>query len=280
MDCLTAKENLGLFVDGELAGTQRTALREHVAGCESCLIELSRLHWLIHRLRSLSEAPEIKAPPDLWPKIEQRLNTPSSKTAAGTRTIAFFRRPAAAAAAVALLIGAGLFMSLWPMAGPQTARAESIDYDVLLDRLSSGPESAFLRFLDHYQAQAITADAARSAAPQLGFSLPPRLPSGHQLERVYKLRFGTSPGIAARYVSGRQPLFVFFHPPTDREHTGKYQEQPCLVGDYHGRQVEIGPWRLVHVTDSATCRCILTTLVLESQLPPILKAVTPDSEAR
>lgn len=273
MDCLTARENLGAYVDGELAATQRAALQEHLAGCTSCLTQLSRLQRLIYRLRASSELPEIKPPSDLWSKIEHRLSSPTSKVFWRDRATTFFRRPAAAAAAVTLLIGAGLFMSQWRSASP--ALASSIDYGVLLDSLGSGPEAAFLQFLDHYAAEPISASAAQAAAPDLGFSLPPRLPSGYQLDGVYKLKFGSFPGIAARYRDGLQSLFVFFHPPTDHEHTSHYQEQPCPVGDYHGRQVEIGSWRLVHVIDSATCRCVLTTLDLHSQLPPVLKAVAP-----
>jgi hypothetical protein len=158
----------------------------------------------------------------------------------------------------------------------RTAIAADIDFAMLLDGLATDVDDAVLTFLRHHHAEPIAAEAARDAAPQLRFAVPPDLAGGFRLEEVYAFPLGREKGIAARYRRERLPLVVFFHRPATRDHLGVHSETPCYVEGRRGESVEVGPWRLVHFTDPTTCHCVLSTLDLKSELPKVMAAIAPD----
>ena len=290
MHCKTVREQLGTFVDGELADPQRRAVDAHVAGCAACRAELDALR----RLAAALAAPPVQKPPaGLWPAIVRRLDR--ARAPAGWPVYRLSgRRPMAAAAAVALAIGLSMLGPL--LFGPRTsstARAASLDFSVLLDGLSAGANEAFDRFLAQHDARPISAAATQTEASRLSFRVPAALPGGYRLEQAYRLRAGDKTAVAARYTRGDDVLMTFVHSHLPDERTGAHAYAPCSVGDRQCRQVEVGRWRLVRLEEETrcacgkadgvcrcgmeptTCHCILTTLDPATELPPIFAAIAP-----
>jgi len=274
MNCDTAREMLGPYLDVELPDAQRAELEQHLQSCPGCTTELEDQRTMWSELDRLGMRSDVNAPPQLWSAIENRLDTvgpPSSQR----RIISLFRRPMAVAASLAVLIGAGLFVGLWLGPGTPTARASSIDYTILLDGLAEDVNAAVRRFLNHYKAEPIAREAADAAAPELSYAVPLELPGGYRLEQAYSLQFGDDPGVAATYRRGDEPIVVFFHPPVDKENLGVHRHSPCIVGGRHGQKVEVGPWRLIHFTDPTTCHCLLSKLDEGPELFEIMAQIAP-----
>lgn len=181
-----------------------------------------------------------------------------------------------AAASIAIVIGGGVLAGLWFASGTDVAKADEINFALLLDGLAADVDGAFAKFLEFHRAEPIAAEAASAAAPGLRFALPRELPGGFQLQQAYRFQLGTEVGLAASYHRGREPMLVFFHRPTNKEHHGIRTETSCVVEGHEVHTVEVGPWRLAHFTDPTTCHCVLSTLNLETELPAVFAAVAPD----
>jgi hypothetical protein len=189
------------------------------------------------------------------------------------------RRPVMAAASIAILIGAGALVGLWLRSGAQVAKAGEVNFAVLLDGLSIDVDASFAKFLRYHQAEPITAEAAEAAAPDLRLAVPPELPGGFRLKQTYRFRLGKHVGIAASYKRGDEPLIVFFHRPTNKEHFGIRTQMSCQIEGREVHSVEVGPWRLVHFTDPTTCHCVLSRLDTEKELPAVFAAIAPGFQA-
>lgn len=280
MDCAQTRNQLGLLIDGELPPAEAEALDAHVTACPDCARELAELRDVIARLEFAAGPADVKAPVAIWAGIERRLYRPARRGAhrrkpLRRRVIAFLRRPIAAAASLALLLGASATIAIWVNQSAQTVQAASVDYSVLLDGLSGDVDAAVERFLKHYGAEAIPAESAAVAAPALDFRLPPEVLGAYRREAVYRLRFGAADGVAARYRSGTEPLVVFFHPPVENTRLGVHAESHCHVAGREGQRVEVGPWRLMHFTDATTCHCLLSKLSSEADQLAVFQAIAP-----
>jgi anti-sigma factor RsiW len=275
MDCQSIHEQIGAYVDGELPSEQAAELETHVRGCSACRAELERVQALVAKLEGIAEDDRgAQAPPELWSAIEDRLDA-SQKQDMPSRILQFPRRLLAVAASLVFLVGAAAFMGFWMGPGAATAHATVIDYSVLLDGLADDVDAAVERFLKHYKAEPIQVETASSAAPDLSFDLPSELPGGFKIEQAYSMMFGDSPGVAARYRRGDEPLVVFFHPPVDKENLGVHKESHCIVGGHEGHRVEVGDWQLLHFTDPSTCHCLLSNLQEESDLATVMASIAP-----
>lgn len=279
MDCEEVQQQLGQLADGELNLSQEAKVGAHVHVCDDCRRELEQLQVLIQRLESSARVAFMEAPAELWPAVEARLVNKRGPASIHVRLFRSFRRPLAAAGLM-MLLGGGTLVAVWLSTLSQPAHASDVNYSILLDHLVSGVDAAVNQFLDFYRAEAIRLAEAESSAPGLRFALPTELPSGHKLEQVYRLRFGDSPGLAARYRLGDEPLVVFFHRPVSHETVPTHGEMPCIIGGRHGQRIEVGAWGLVHFTDPSTCHCVLSRLDLNLELPAVLAAIAPQSEAQ
>jgi hypothetical protein len=273
MNCETAREQLGAYADGELSAEQSAEVERHTRICPACTDELRELHEVIGQLAGASRP---QPPPQLWSLIEQRLEKASSRPE--THTL-WARRPLMAAASIAILVGAGVLTGVWLRSGAQVAKADEVNFALLLDGLATDVDSSFARFLQYHQAEPIAAQTARAAAPGLRFDVPQTLPEGFRLQQVYRFPLGTQVGIAACYKRGSEPLIVFFHRPTNKEHFGIRTEMSCQVEGRELHTVEVGAWRLVHYTDPTTCHCVLSRLDLEKELPAVFTAIAPGFQA-
>lgn len=279
MDCQRIREQLGAYLDDEVPQDVRREVETHLSACPECTGELD----------ALGRIPEILAPqepvavPDaLWSAIEQRLDGDTqqeTQRAPLTAKFHIFRRPMTAAASVLFALGIGLVAIALLHETTPTASASTVDFSVLLDALPLDAQKALRKFLTLYDAKEIQPYTAHNRAPDLDFEVPETLPGGFRREAVYALRFGGAPGIAAEYYrDDGEFLAALFHPPVQQEDFGTHKDRPCVIGQHRGHTVEVGPWRLVHLTDPTTCHCVLSRLDLEYEVPAVMDALAPRSK--
>lgn len=271
MCCEQHKHQLGHYLDGELAPDVRAELADHLQTCSSCSRELASLRELT---AGISDSRDAAVPTGLWASIEHRLDTganrPTERAATGFRLLRSKRW--ALAASLLLVVGVGTFgLSLMNT----SAKASTIDFGVLLDALPLDAQKAFQKFLALYDAQPTSPRDAKTFASSLDFDTPPTLPGGFHLTGVYTLDFGGRPGVAASYERNGDFLATIFHSPVARESFGSHKDYPCVVGKHHGHKVQVGSWKMVHLTDPSTCHCVLSQLDETSELPAIMTAIAP-----
>lgn len=276
MECHEAKNRIGMYLDDELSPESAEQLRAHLARCSDCTHALTEHQAWAAALRRADPATNASAPPELWKVIVSRLDCgtcPARRKSSGM--IAFWRKPLAIAASLALLVGVAAFTAVFLSGGAEIAQASTVDYTILLNGLTGQVDAAIDQFLNYYHAEPIPAERARAAAPALSYRVPPDLPGGFALQQAYRLRFGELPGVAAIYRRDAEPLVVFFHPSAHSDHSGRYQEMPCIVGTHEGVQIQVGRWRLMHFMDKTTCHCVLTRMAPGDPLGELVKSVVP-----
>lgn len=271
MNCHSARESLGAYLDGELPVEARATIETHLAGCPACTSELEFMRSVT---ASLAESVATQVPTQLWSEIERRLDRPDQRgSTARNRFLRVRRYALAASVLIAVGFGAWAFLSLG--GGASVARASTVDFSMLLDALPNDAVAAFEKFLNRYNARPVLASEAKNSAPQLDFEIPAMLPGGFRLEKAYTLRFGDETGAAARYSRNGEFLGAIFHRPVHREEFGTHKDYECVIGQHRGHAVAVGEWKLVHVTDATTCHCVLSKLNENSELPAVLLAVAP-----
>lgn len=270
MDCEDITIRLGQYLDHELAPEVRRDVEAHLTVCSRCARELGKLDDLVAPLAAL---PPPDVPETLWAAVERRLTTAGTEPGS-RRWVHSLRTPATLAASVVVVAGAGLIAALL-LTGTPHAEAATVDFGELLAELPLNADQAFENFLVRYDARPIPAEQARQHAPKLNFSIPATLPGGFGRQECFALQFGAYPGVAARYSREGELLAVVFHPPFQHERYGEYKDQSCIIGKGHGHEVQVGPWRLVHLTDKTTCHCVLSKLDKENELPAIMKTIAP-----
>jgi len=82
MQCEEARARLDAYVDGEMAETERTVLRDHLAGCADCGPEAAALQRLRDEIRQA--APVYRAPPALRSQIRFALRREAAASGAPT----------------------------------------------------------------------------------------------------------------------------------------------------------------------------------------------------
>ncbi|HEY3279924.1 MAG TPA: zf-HC2 domain-containing protein [Gemmatimonadales bacterium] len=110
-------DRLSEYLDGELAGGERTALEAHVATCAECRATLEELRRVVARARTLEDRTPRA---DLWPAINARL-TPGRRPGVIQPWRLSLSVPQLLAASIllALLSGGGVWLGLHR---PQLAR--------------------------------------------------------------------------------------------------------------------------------------------------------------
>ena len=273
MNCQSARESLGAYLDDELPSSTRAVVSAHLAECPDCAAELASLRSISLELASRSH---VVVPEGLWGEIERKLDRSTERPMAHLGRFSGARR-FAIAAGILLAVGIGTSWLLWSGDGATTAQASTVDFSALLDSISIDATGAFEKFLAQYHARPASSDEAKRTASHLDFEIPETLPGGFQLGKAYTLRFGDETGAAASYDRNGEFLGVIFHRPVQREHFGTHKDYDCVIGQHRGHAVAVGKWKLVHVTDATTCHCVLSKLSEDGDLPPVLKAVAPRS---
>lgn len=259
-------------MDSELSAVERKEIEAHLGFCSSCQAELEEMRELV---RGIAQPPDVTVPDSLWMSIEQRLDKADQALSPSrpSRRRRFRGAPWAIAAGVILAVGLSMFglSSL-----ESTAHASTVDFGVLLDALPLDAQKAFRKFLMRYDAKPSTPLAAKRVASALNFDTPPVLPGGFRLQSVYELRIGGTRGIAAAYDRDGEFLAAVFHPPMKHEKFGSHENLPCVIGEHCGHKVQVGEWKLVHLTDPTTCHCLLSRLDEQSEMPAVMAAIAPN----
>jgi hypothetical protein len=272
MDCKTARRQLGLYLDKAMALGERAAIEAHLAKCRRCADQLAQMTEMVSALVPQSGIP---VPEQLWSSIENGLDQADEHR---SRRLPWriLRRPPAMAASIMFVVGVGVLAASW-IGGSSEAAAAPLDFSVLLDALPLDADRAFQKFLTRYGARRVSVMQAREQSAGLSFDLPESLPGGFDLKQVFVLRFGGSPGVAARYSRDGELLAAIFHPPVEREHYGTHKDNACVIGQHRGHAVAVGTWKLVHLTDPTTCHCVLSQLDEATELPAVMRLLAPGS---
>lgn len=64
---------MGRYLDGELSASERNRFREHTSRCTRCQQELGLVEAVVQLLKSHKPGASVKAPPELWDAIQDRL---------------------------------------------------------------------------------------------------------------------------------------------------------------------------------------------------------------
>jgi hypothetical protein len=271
MCCERVEQQLGSYLDEELSTSERADVESHLENCAGCRLELAELAELAE---GLAAHTAVDVPPTVWEQIERDLDVTSTtvlKERSASRLRVLRTRWALAAAVV---LAAGLAF-LGNASFETRARASTVDFTALLDALPLNPHKAFTDFLIRYDAKLETAESAKSIAKHLNFATPEVLPGGFRLRSVYQLRMGREIGIAASYDRDGEFLAAVFHPPMKHERFGPHANFPCVIGDKCGHKVQVGEWKLVHLTDPSTCHCLLSRIDEKSEMPAVMSAIAP-----
>ena len=92
-------DRLSEYLDGELAGPERTALEAHLASCDGCRTTLDELRRVMTNARALDDRPPSA---DLWPAVATRIGLASRSAARAVVRRLSFTVPQLAAASVVL----------------------------------------------------------------------------------------------------------------------------------------------------------------------------------
>jgi len=261
--CDDVRAELGALLDGELGGSAREAVEQHLAECDGCPQELAELRALAQRLAGRTD---VAAPAGLWPAIEKRLERaaapaagPAPTSAARSWVSRIAARPLAAAAGLALVVGLGWLALNAPWASRATAA--EIDFRPLLERANGDIGAAIQALMATYGGQPISASEAQRRV-NVRVKAPDDLPGGLRLAGRYMLNMGGHhQALALHYVTARQGhLLLLQCPPDVVKNYGNYECPACSITGHDDRGLQVGKLHLMHMASSNVCVCIVSTL--------------------
>ncbi len=229
MDCLTAKNHLSGYYDGELTVAVAALVRAHIDACADCRNELAAFE----RMGTLVLTADVPVSSSrLWGRIVILLeNSPRPYPAftPGPSGIQF--RVTAVVLAACLLLGLGIWrFGHWNGKDHDDHAEMAVNLGEMISGFASDPVAAIDRLSTHYQGVEVSLETAESLLgyrPAIGNSLP----EGYQLTstRVLKMPCCTcSVSICARQDGS---TFVVF------EHN---EEQPRWFGDARSISAKCG----------------------------------------
>jgi hypothetical protein len=189
MNCLEVKELLSAYYDDELSSDKRTALAEHLAGCDDCTHQLRGFRRLSAMANRLTH-PE--PPTQLWHQIEDQLDL---EHAADPELSGFFawmgwtRYPAVRfglATAAAILIAVVWF-------GYRTSLEHGGDHQMAavfgeyLEEFRRDPDAAQQILLANYESQIVDAEQAVQTV-RYRPAVAGGMPAGYSVESTYVMK--------------------------------------------------------------------------------------------
>ena len=243
MDCTEVKELLSAYFDDELASEKRTAVAEHLAGCDECSTELAGFERLSELAGSLVTP---MAPPQMWSQLEQQLEedqTAQKVHLANRRPTQYFpaQRLVALAATLVVVVGLGWFgYSTWMgHDGHDGFTAEMGHY---LEEFHRDPAAAQQFLLAKYDGQAVDAQQATSL---VGYRpvIAEGMPDGYTVETTYVMKMPCCTCVQCLCKrSDGSTIVVFEH--DDEEAKEWFGDRPEMSASCNGKQC-----RLVELDD-------------------------------
>lgn len=239
MDCSEAKELLSAFHDDELSSSQRTAVAEHLTGCDDC----AREHERFRRLSVLAEGlahPE--APAHIWQRLEKRLDADHRHGLNRPEPPGWTRKPGvrfglAVAATVVIAVG-WLGYSHWLK---QHAHHEMVVvFGRYLAEFDRDPGAAQQILLAQYDGQAIDVEQARS---KVGYRpvVADGLPEGYAVQTTYVMKMPCCTCVQCLgNRSDGSALALFEHDEKDPHWFGDRPTNETICGGKRCRVVDLG----------------------------------------
>ena len=236
MKCSDVLDRLSAYYDGELSGTARDSIAQHLAACERCASEYAGFESLS---RFVQESPLPTVPPEIWTGIEAQLSN-NTNTESGVSLAEPAIRPRsrvsvrqlALAVSVLLLLGYGVWLSQHLGNPHHEHNAEFVaTMDHYLTTLDGDPEGAEQFLLDKYNGQTVDPEGALRL---VGYrpAVAQGLPEGYSLASTSVLKMPCCTCVKA--VCKRQDgstLVLFEH---DDEKTDWFGQRPtnmAMCGD-------------------------------------------------
>ncbi len=154
MNCKAIKKLLVAYLDGELTPAKRSLIERHISGCKQCREELEALKSVQTELRqALSmEADEVSPPPELWEKLQRRLED-SPRTSFWQKYSGWLNRPLwRAVVPVALVVmiigtlwGTGVLPGFGGMSSPPPVPAPTVAAPTIVPPKTTTPPQKLLK---------------------------------------------------------------------------------------------------------------------------------------
>ncbi|QDV26021.1 anti-sigma factor family protein [Aureliella helgolandensis] len=238
MKCSDVLDRLSAYYDGELSGTARDSVAQHLAACEQCASEFAGFESLS---RIVKESPLPTVPPEIWTGIEARFSDNASieSTESPTKpTIPTWSgvsiRQLALAASVLLLLGSGLWLTRFS-GHSHVDHEHSAEFVATMDHylrtLDDDPERAEQLLLDKYNGETVDTEGA---VRLVGYrpAVAQGLPEGYSLASTSVLKMPCC--TCVKTVCKRQDgstLVLFEHDDEKTEWFGKRPTNMAMCGD-------------------------------------------------
>jgi hypothetical protein len=210
MDCVTAKEYLSVYSDGELHAELASQMCDHIAGCSNCRDEIASFN----KLSTLFADSTVPSPPaGLWANIETGMETSTEvRSVAANRRTGFSSRVLRLALAASLLLAVGI----WRSNDHHQHDELAVNLQDVMSQFAKEPLLAVNKLSEQYQGVEVSLDAAEDLLgyrPAIGNSLP----TGYQLTstRVLKMPCCTCSASICRRTDGTS--FVVFEHNTEQQ---------------------------------------------------------------
>ncbi|MCA9036841.1 MAG: zf-HC2 domain-containing protein, partial [Planctomycetaceae bacterium] len=179
MNCITAKNHLSAYCDGELSAQLASQVRDHIAGCTDCSDELASFN----KLSAMFAASSVPEPPaTLWSNIESAMTTsPEKQRVTINRPVGVSPRVLRLALAASLLLVLGIWRtSVWQSNDHRQHDELAVNLRELMSEFSSEPLLAMNKLSEQYRGVEVSLDGAENL---LGYrpAIGKNLPSGYQL---------------------------------------------------------------------------------------------------
>lgn len=236
MKCSDVLDRLSAYYDGELSGTARDSVAQHLSACEQCAAEYAGFESLS---RIVKESPLPTVPPEIWTGIEARFSDIASigSTVSLAKPVIRPRsrvsiRQLALAVSVLLLLGSGFWLSQHLGNSNHDHSAEFVaTMDHYLRTLDGDPEGAEQFLLDKYNGETVDPEGA---VRLVGYrpAVAQGLPEGYSLASTSVLKMPCCTCVKA--VCKRQDgstLVLFEHDDEKTEWFGQRTTNMAMCGD-------------------------------------------------
>jgi len=190
MDCSEVKNLLSAYCDDELSSVKRTAVADHLAGCDDCARELAGFQSLSTLAAGMTH-PE--PPAQIWQELEEQLDFEHGQQSARPtflNWLGWMRKPSVRfglATAAAILIAVGWFgYANWPVEH-NVDHQMAVVFGEYLEEFRRDPSAAQQILLANYEGQAVDADQALHTVgyrPAVAYGLP----EGYAVEETYVMK--------------------------------------------------------------------------------------------
>lgn len=235
MDCVTSKENLSAYCDGELSAELASQVLDHVSTCSDCSAEVASFG----RLSTLIIESNVPAPPArLWANIEAGMQTSTEvRSVVAHRHMGVSPRVLRLGLAASLLLAVGIWRSSqWHLNDRHQHDELAVNIQDVMSKFEKEPLLAVNKLSEQYQGVEVSLDAAEDL---LGYrpAIGKNLPAGYQLTstRVLKMPCCTCSASICTRTDGTS-FVVFEH---DAEQQMSFGDAPAISAKCCGKECRV-----------------------------------------